>query len=245
MTEQKHCAFLAHRSCYVEVDEIPLEVCQLCVEAWRVDKEINILSQRQLGVPATSVEAPPRETPQRTQSSARKKLQTQLSELDRQFSEDAIEPQEYIAQRNALISALSGVSPQAIHVAAESEEPDKASEASVLILEKPAFGQVRVKGSPSILPATVAQKTLEAVYNLGRTVDASNRVQLTVDGVKIAILGSNKNQVALMLLSNGDSFENHAEDLNRIAETLQESEDWEFATVNEKKPEKALSSVQP
>jgi len=40
MTARK-CAFVQSRVCPIEVDEVPLDVCRLCVEAWKTSAEIH------------------------------------------------------------------------------------------------------------------------------------------------------------------------------------------------------------
>ena len=40
----RHCAFIASRACPVDVEEIPLDVCRLCIEAWKTSAEIQSLT---------------------------------------------------------------------------------------------------------------------------------------------------------------------------------------------------------
>lgn len=40
----RHCAFISSRACPVDVEEIPLDVCRLCIEAWKTSAEIQNLT---------------------------------------------------------------------------------------------------------------------------------------------------------------------------------------------------------
>lgn len=40
----RKCAFIQARACPVDVDEIPLDVCRLCVDAWKTSAEIQTLT---------------------------------------------------------------------------------------------------------------------------------------------------------------------------------------------------------
>ena len=40
----RQCAFIQARACPVDVDEIPLDVCRLCVDAWKTSAEIQTLT---------------------------------------------------------------------------------------------------------------------------------------------------------------------------------------------------------
>ncbi len=40
----RHCAFISSRACPVDVEEIPLDVCRLCIEAWKTSAEIQSLT---------------------------------------------------------------------------------------------------------------------------------------------------------------------------------------------------------
>ena len=53
----RHCAFIPARKCPIDVDEIPLDVCRLCVDAWKTSAEIQTLTGANLLGPTIMVPA--------------------------------------------------------------------------------------------------------------------------------------------------------------------------------------------
>lgn len=53
----RQCAFIQARACPVDVDEIPLDVCRLCVDAWKTSAEIQTLTGANLLGPTILVPA--------------------------------------------------------------------------------------------------------------------------------------------------------------------------------------------
>ncbi len=80
----RRCVFVKDRECLVDVDEVPLEVCRLCIEAWKT--QVNMIMVRRSVVKA--LEALP------------------LIELDRMFESGEIELEEYISRRGKILESL-------------------------------------------------------------------------------------------------------------------------------------------
>ncbi len=53
----RKCAFIQARACPVDVDEIPLDVCRLCIDAWKTSAEIQTLTGANLLGPTILVPA--------------------------------------------------------------------------------------------------------------------------------------------------------------------------------------------
>lgn len=53
----RQCAFIQARACPVDVDEIPLDVCTLCIDAWKTSAEIQTLTGANLLGPTLLVPA--------------------------------------------------------------------------------------------------------------------------------------------------------------------------------------------
>lgn len=41
--EERKCPFIEGKECHVDTDEIPLEVCRLCIDAWKMKIAESIL----------------------------------------------------------------------------------------------------------------------------------------------------------------------------------------------------------
>ena len=53
----RQCAFIKAKSCPIDVDEIPLDVCRLCIDAWKTSAEIQTLTGANLLGPTIMVPA--------------------------------------------------------------------------------------------------------------------------------------------------------------------------------------------
>lgn len=129
----RQCAFIKAKSCPIDVDEIPLDVCRLCIDAWKTSAEIQTLTGANLlgptimvpaGVPQQAQYVPmaPMQTqpiapvPQRpitfippqepdTASMAREAY-NMLHNLDSQFINDKLSAEEYVKMRKNLVDHL-------------------------------------------------------------------------------------------------------------------------------------------
>jgi hypothetical protein len=53
----RQCAFIKAKSCPIDVDEMPLDVCKLCIDAWKTSAEIQTLTGANLLGPTIMVPA--------------------------------------------------------------------------------------------------------------------------------------------------------------------------------------------
>ena len=131
----RQCAFIKARACPVDVDEIPLDVCKLCIDAWKTSAEIQTLTGANLLGPTILVPAgmpaqvpftpmspmqpqtvtPPASQPpltiiptgeSDTETPAREAYEM-LHNLDNQFINDQISADEYVNMRKSLTEHLS------------------------------------------------------------------------------------------------------------------------------------------
>jgi hypothetical protein len=86
----KRCIFVREWDCNLETDEIPVEVCQLCVEA----RKTYIMETRRLMRNSRNVEQPP--------LSPIDKLQ----KLDRIYTSGQIDAEEYLQRRREIVRML-------------------------------------------------------------------------------------------------------------------------------------------
>jgi hypothetical protein len=111
------------------VDEIPMDVCRLCIDAWKISAEIQSLTGAQVAPKPITVQTPVQlatqivepsmpeaepkppilELPGLGSSEIDQESHRQLSELDSRFMNDKIDADEYVRQRRAIVSQLSNV----------------------------------------------------------------------------------------------------------------------------------------
>ena len=132
MTRQ--CAFIKARACPIDVDEIPLDVCKLCIDAWKTSAEIQTLTGANLLGPTITVPAGPQALqvvspgqsgrpdfsipsepsaepftliPNIEPEADPHETQEQLYRLDNDFMMDRISAEEYVEQRRQIVGQLA------------------------------------------------------------------------------------------------------------------------------------------
>ena len=119
----RRCVFIPGRKCHVDADEIPLEICQLCLETWRamsnrvtVRRSLERLRAAEVQ-PIQTVEEQPvqaeqqlvkREEAVQTPAAAQSErvdMAEALAELDRLFKKGEIEMEEYVRRRKSIVDS--------------------------------------------------------------------------------------------------------------------------------------------
>lgn len=128
----RQCAFIQARACPIDVDEIPLDVCKLCIDAWKTSAEIQSLTGANILGPTITVPvgtqalqmipaAPSRQQKGETPAPLREpfKLVPDLDDvrsgdteallyrLDNDFMMDRITADEYVEQRRKIVDQLA------------------------------------------------------------------------------------------------------------------------------------------
>ncbi|MCW4049488.1 MAG: hypothetical protein NWE89_07095 [Candidatus Bathyarchaeota archaeon] len=121
----RRCAYVFSRPCPVDVDEIPLDVCRICIDAWKTSAEIQSLTGVNLveqtiavGGPLQPIHvtpspqvAPPSAVPSfdlevPDSSALNKESYQRLHELDALFIKDNIDADEYVKRRREIVNSL-------------------------------------------------------------------------------------------------------------------------------------------
>jgi len=125
----RQCAFIQARACPIDVDEIPLDVCKLCIDAWKTSAEIQSLTGANILGPTIMVPTgpqalqmipttpsprgttPPEITPLTLIPSIDAEKQNAESQeilfkLDNDFINDRISADEYVTKRREIVNQL-------------------------------------------------------------------------------------------------------------------------------------------
>ena len=108
----KECVFVKGWMCPVNGDEIPLEVCRLCIEARKTQATFMTVKrlEKELEEAVVAPELPELSlTPPSPASQPfppKPALRQQLNALDRQFENNQISLEEYIQRRKSIVEAL-------------------------------------------------------------------------------------------------------------------------------------------
>jgi len=130
----RQCAFIKARACPIDVDEIPLDVCRLCIDAWKTSAEIQTLTGANILGPTITVPTGPQALqmvppvpsgrPDFSIPSQQKsqpltlipniesdadphETQEHLYRLDNDFMMDRISAEEYVEQRRQIVGRLT------------------------------------------------------------------------------------------------------------------------------------------
>jgi len=115
----KMCLFVPKRLCSLEVDEIPLDVCRLCLEAWKA--YIGYVMVRRPHAGAEKLPPSPLQAPSIHEETA-PPLQAEplhagwnafesLQEIDRRFMNGELTLQEYLTKRKEAVKRLQEAIP--------------------------------------------------------------------------------------------------------------------------------------
>jgi len=232
---ERRCAFLPNRVCHVEADEIPLEVCRLCLEAWKAENEHVTVKRFVRGVEAPEMPSAFRKPTVQTQPLERAERETpvipvkpeheerlSLAELDRLLAEDKIGLNEYLERRKRIINlAKRGNSPFAAL-----EEMLKGSErnaAGILLMDR---GKVTAKHPEGwALPDVFDGRLLKKVYDLYMASSQLN-ARLEIGEARIIGLACRGKRLALLFLDSSLDFENLEDSVRKIRSELEMREDW-------------------
>ena len=233
---ERRCVFVPNRVCHVDADEIPLDVCRLCLEAWKAGNE-RVTVRRSVGVEAPEMPSAFRKPTVQTQPLERAERETSvnsvkpeheemlsLAELDRLFAEDKIGLNEYLERRKRIVnSAKRGNSPFAAL-----EEMLKGSErkaAGIVVADKGKAKATYPEGWAP--PGGLDGRLLKAICEL---YEASNErdvdARLEIGGVRVIGLACRGKRLALLFLDSSLDFENFEDSVRKIRSELEMREDW-------------------
>ena len=211
MSDERRCAFVHSRQCYVEVDNIPLDVCQLCVEAWRIDRELTARETQYTNINQVQTNRLPQlqTTTQPTYTEQQKPpdVNDKLRQLDQLFLEDTIDPQEYVSRRTSL---LNGTQHEA-----ETQEPIPASPIDavmhnirVMVVEKK-LGTYNADKLPGDWeqPEFMTNKFYANLFQLMESLPEKQKVTLQIQNTKVAVLSYNETSMTLLILEEEESVE--------------------------------------
>lgn len=241
---RRRCIFIPDRECRVDADEIPLEICQLCLEAWRamnsrVTVRRSLDELRMAGVqPIQAVEGQPvqlvkgEEAVQRpaAHQPERVKVAEALAELDRLFEEDKIGLEEYVRRRKSIIDSARQNRNSLFNGFERFLGRAESGCLGLILVEKEMFG-VKVKAAAPRgwrQPESLDGEALSAIYNFYASLkERSEDIHLEHRNYKVASLGFKDGKLAL-LISEGNSEPRELEEhVRKFSSRLRRETNWE------------------
>jgi len=227
-TFKRKCVFV-DRPCEVESDNIQLEVCRLCLDAWKARSGTIMVSR-----PAITSEAPSKPIlersvevkPAEAKPEESKSMTEQLGELDRLFFEGKISVEDYVERRKRIVNS-----------AASSTNWLKQMEERWLGRQvQPLPYAVLVEGGRAKAfypegwrPPEAFTKILKPLYEICSALREGQNIRLQADSFKVAVLGYRDGKLALLFFGEGQSFGDFDEAVEEARLRLKASSDWEEA----------------
>jgi len=232
----------------VDVDEIPLDVCRLCIDAWKTSAEIQALTGVQVIPEAVTVQRAAQAYQQVTPitqpkpqarpeppiieltapGQALSDIETyqSLHELDAMFINDGIDAEEYIKRRRELVSQLS--------TAKSVNLPQEALD--LINLEEDLEAYPGEDGAPKkvhplllIEQPTLTDANLRSITGLYRNLDrGEKRMLVQFNGTKLGIIGRKGNKILCVILEADEDLDDYEEDIEYLTELLSETDDFDL-----------------
>jgi len=229
---ERGCIFVAGRVCSVGLDEVPLDICRLCLEAWRTDREhVTVKPVKRLAVESSRALETVVVKPRAASESARpERSQLSLTELDKLFWEGKIEVDEYLKKRKEIINSLGrGESPFfSFEQAVERLGVSSISESAVFLVEG---GRVKARHPEGAALPEGVEGSGEALKAVQEFFGALNRrhvdAHIEVGWKRITCLGCRGKRLALLVLDSGAKLENFEDGIREARNMLNESESWD------------------
>ncbi len=245
---ERRCAFVHSRQCFVEADNIPLDVCQLCVEAWRIDRELTARETQYANINQVQTSRLPQlqsSNPPTTQAQTRTPdIDEKLRNLDQLFLEDSIDPQEYVKRRTSILNGLPAD--------AKVQEPNQVTQVDAIMhsirvmnIEKK-LGKYKADKLPGDWeqPEFMGNKFYAGLFQLMESLPAKQKVTLQIQSTKVAVLSHSETKMVLLVLEESESVEAMRNEILKISPNF-DVEEIDEALRADKAQAKPLSKPLP
>ena len=221
---KRKCVFI-DRPCEIESENIPLDVCRLCMDVWKTASGTLMVRR-----PAITLEAPSRQALERTVEAKPSGPQTdrmseELGELDRLFFEGKISVEDYIERRKRIVgsaaSQTSWLKEMEERWLGKREQPPPCT----VLIEG---GKAKAFYPEGWRPPAAFNKILKPLYEICSVLGDWN-VRLQAEAFKVAVLGCRDGKLALLFLGEGQSFSDFADAVEEVRLRLKINSDWKEA----------------
>jgi len=249
MGRQRRCAFIASRPCLVDVDELPLDVCRRCIDAWKIGAEVQALTAPQsapkaitaqrsaetiqtIAHPLSPMTQEPEpltfELPKPGADEMNSEHLRRLQELDSMFINDRIDADEYVAQRRAIVSQLSSTkkveSPVNLDDDQEIVYDEFFEHMPLVIIERKRLGYEVTSYPEGVVPRGLDRKKAQSIYSLYDSLKGKEGVLIQFNGTRLGLLGKKKNRLLCALLQEEEGIHDRREEIDHIVRLFNEAD---------------------
>lgn len=219
------------------MEKIPLQTCQLCIEAWKT--EVALKGQQPVQPQNMPTQTPKKSQPLSLPGEGSKRpvfYNEGLFEIDDLLKNESLDPLEYVRLRKKQLDRMMNPGKQGkLVLSLNLDEPPVKNvkpirliprDIRVAIIVKTLFGK-KVYTSPAEwrLPEEINNKVIKSIFKLTKQKKAGE-IRLRAGGFKIACIRHTKGKFAIMVLDADEDFETYDEEIKRIAKTLYRPNFW-------------------
>lgn len=243
MSQAKRCLFIDGRSCHFDMEKIPLQTCQLCIEAWKTE---IALKGKQPPQPQNIPQQPPSESQPLTMPGEAPKrpvfYNEGLFEIDDLLKDETLDPLEYVRLRKQQLDRMMNpekarkegkliLSLNLDQPPVKTAKPRRPNipiprDIRVAVVVKTLFGK-KVYTSPADwrLPEEINNKVIKSIFKLTKQKKAGG-IRLRAGDYKIACIRHTKGKFAMMIIDADEEFETYDTEIKRIAKILYRPNFW-------------------
>jgi hypothetical protein len=234
MSQEKRCLFIDGRSCMFNMEKVPLQTCQLCIEAWKT--EVSLKGQQPAQPQNMPAQAPSKAQPLNFSSEGKKKpvfYNEGLFEIDDLLKNDSLDPLEYVRLRKQQLDRMMNPGKHGkLVLSLDLDEPPVRKvkplpkETKVAVVVKTFFGK-KVYTSPAewSLPEVINNKVIKSIFKLTKQKTAKE-IRLRAGEYKIACIRHAKGKFAMIVIDANEEFETYDNEIERVAMVLNRPNFW-------------------
>jgi len=222
LSGQRDCVFVQGRPCPFPSQQIPLQTCQVCVEAWKTEVALKSRDAEQQPLQAFAA------TGGGPVAGARETM-SRLNEVDRLFMGDNLDPEEYVRLRKKQTERLAGGDRPRLNLdkldEAEAQAAEPRGTRVALIVKSPLGKRVHTHPKGWELPAAINDGVIDQILRLAKTRPA-DEIRIGVAGYKLACVKHAKGKLLLLVLDGDEDFQTYEAEASRLAELFQGEQQW-------------------
>ncbi len=237
MSQEKRCLFIDGRTCLFTMEKIPLQTCQLCIEAWKTEVALK-------GQQPVQPQNMPTQAPKKSQSlsmpgkgSKRPVFYDEgLFEIDDLLKNESLDPLEYVRLRKKQLDRMMNPGKHGkLVLSLNLDEPPVKNvkpirpiprEIRVAIIVKTWLGK-KVYTSPVdwTLPEEINNKVIKSIFKLTKQKKA-REIRLRAGEFKIACIRHAKGKFAIMVIDADEDFETYDYEIDKVSRILYRPNFW-------------------
>ena len=226
MNGQRGCVFVEGRACPFPSQEIPLQTCQVCVEAWKTEASLRLGAS---GEPVHAVSVANAGSIAEDQETLKR-----LGELDNLFIDDNLDPEEYVRLRKSQTDRIANGSRPRISLDELEVEAPEPREIRLALIVKSFMGN-KVHTYPECwrLPAEINDGVVDRLLKLA-TDRGDEETRVGLAGYKVAVVRHAKGKLLIMVMDGDEEFQAYEPEMRRVSQLFQGEQHW-VGTLREMK----------